>query len=140
MDERATTGESATAAAGDGRCFLCGTPADVVAWRENGYDAVACACGLAFVRPPPPQGGVDPTHDAHPAAFYRLPAASKIRWLLRHRPPGKLFEVGCGDGWFLAAAKAAGFDPCGLDADADRVATARRRGFDVRHGLVEELD
>jgi SAM-dependent methyltransferase len=129
---------SATASAAEGRCFLCGTPSAVLAWRENGYDAVACACGLAFVRPPPPDGVVDPAYDAHSAAFYRLPAASKVRWLVRHRPPGTLFEVGCGEGWFLEAARDAGFDAHGLDADGRRVATARQRGFDVRHGLLED--
>lgn len=130
---------TATAAAVDGRCFLCGTPARDVAWRENGYDALACDCGLAFVHPLPPDGAVDPTYDAHSAAFYRLPAAGKIGWLLRHRAAGKLLEIGCGDGWFLETAKQAGFDARGLDADRARVATARRRGLDVRHGLLEEL-
>jgi len=131
--------ESAISAARDGRCFLCGTPAGAVAWRENGYDAVACACGLAFVQPPPPDGAVDPRYDAHSAAFYRRPAASKVDWLLQHRPPGTLLEIGCGEGWFLEAARRAGFDASGIDADADRVTTARRRGFEVRQGLVEDL-
>lgn len=130
--------ESATAAAASGVCFLCGTPSQALAWRENGYDAVACDCGLAFVRPPPADGVVDPTYDAHSADFYRLPAASKIRWLLRRRPAGTLLEIGCGEGWFLEAARDAGFDAHGLDADRRRVEAARQRGFDVRHGLLEE--
>jgi SAM-dependent methyltransferase len=131
---------SAMAAASDGRCFLCGRSAGVVAWRENGYAAVACHCGLAFVQPTPPQSAVDPRYDAHSAAFYRLPARQKVHWLLRHRAPGTLLEIGCGDGWFLDAARRAGFATRGLDADEARAATARRRGHEVRHGLLEELD
>ncbi|MDB4966601.1 MAG: Methyltransferase type 12 [Myxococcales bacterium] len=126
------------AAAAEGRCFLCGTPAEAVAWRENGYDAVACPCGLTFVRPPASERVVDATFDAHSAAFYRLPARSKVGWLMRQRGVGKLLEVGCGDGWFLEAARHAGVEARGIDANPDRVARARARGLDVRHGLLEE--
>ena len=84
---------SATAAAAANRCFLCGAWADDVAWSENGYYAVACRCGLAFVQPPPADGIVDPTRDAHPEAFYRLPARRKVTWLRRHRGPGTLLAV-----------------------------------------------
>jgi 2-polyprenyl-3-methyl-5-hydroxy-6-metoxy-1,4-benzoquinol methylase len=33
----------------------------------------------------------------------------------RERRGGQFLEVGCGEGWLLAAAQAAGFDVCGLD-------------------------
>lgn len=130
-------GQSAMAAASEGRCFLCGAPADEIAWRECGYEAVACRCGLTFVQPPPADAVVNPTHDAHSAAFYRLPAKSKVDWLKGRRAGGTLLEIGCGDGWFLDAAERGGFVARGLDANQSRVAAARARGLDVRLGLLE---
>jgi SAM-dependent methyltransferase len=44
----------------------------------------------------------------------------------------QLFDVGCGTGGFLAAARARGFEPSGIDFDADNVARARSR-----HGLAD---
>ncbi len=132
------TGESAVAAAAQGRCFLCDLLAREVAWRENGYEALACRCGLTFVSPPPRPGAVDPAYDAHSASFYRLPAAAKVAWLRRTCPGGRLLEIGCGEGWFLDAARRAGFDAHGIDAHPRRSADACARGLAVRHGLFEE--
>jgi SAM-dependent methyltransferase len=129
---------NATDSAAQGVCFLCGARAHDVAWRENGYHAVACRCGLTFVQPPPLPGVVDPAEDAHSAGFYQLPADAKVAWLRRHRAAGSLFEVGCGDGWFLDAAARAGFDVHGIDTNATRADACRARGLDVRHGLFEE--
>jgi SAM-dependent methyltransferase len=129
---------NATTSAAQGVCFLCGARPRDVAWHENGYDAVACSCGLVFVQPPPAAGVVDPADDAHSAGFYQLPAAAKVAWLRRHRANGRLLEVGCGDGWFLEAARRAGFDVHGIDTNGTRVAACRARGLDVRHGLFED--
>jgi SAM-dependent methyltransferase len=127
---------SARAAAAEGRCFLCGGLARDVAWRENGHTAVACACGLTFVHPPP--GELDPAIDTHPESFYRLPAALKVAWLRRRRAGGRLLEIGCGDGWFLDAARAAGFTAQGLEVAPARARAARRRGHAVIEGRFED--
>src|SRR6476620_7962569 len=82
------------------RCFLCGGRDGRVVWREGGYRAVACPCGVTFTDPLPLPGEVDPTADMHPRDFYRLSAPSRVRWLTRFVTTGRLVEVGCGDGDF----------------------------------------
>lgn len=92
---------------------------------------------------------------------YRLHRQSALpagRWLLpllpslcsaanaecRHLPAlpvdgGRLLDVGCGNGGFLALAKQGGWQVEGVDFDADAVKTARARGLNVRHGGIEIL-
>ena len=55
---------------------------------------------------------------------------------LRRARPGRLLDVGCGEGGFLEIARARGFDVTGLDLDAGNVAAARRRGLPVEHALL----
>ncbi len=54
-------------------------------------------------------------------------------------PPGaRLLDVGCGPGFLLTAAAARGFEPLGLEPDANVVEPARRRGAPVRHGYFPQ--
>jgi len=120
------------------RCFLCGSSSGVIAWRENGYDARQCACGVLYVCPIPPSDAIDPTDDPHPASFYALPARMKVAWLQRFKRSGRLLEVGCGDGYFLEEARTRGYDVCAIEAHTGRVARIRERlGVDVEHALLE---
>jgi 2-polyprenyl-3-methyl-5-hydroxy-6-metoxy-1,4-benzoquinol methylase len=52
---------------------------------------------------------------------------------------GRLLDVGCGSGEFLQLATSAGWSVQGSDFDGAAVATARRRGLDVRQGGLEVL-
>ena len=63
-----------------------------------------------------------------------------LRSLLRRKlPPGRVLEVGCGHGGFVALMRAAGFDATGLELSPAAAEKARRR-FDipVLAGPVEE--
>src|SRR5712671_4722279 len=89
----------------EGACIVCGGRSTHVAWSENGYQSRACECGALYISPRPAAGAIDTARDSHPDSFYALPARTKLRWLARHVGPGRLLEVGAGEGDFLAAAR-----------------------------------
>jgi SAM-dependent methyltransferase len=53
---------------------------------------------------------------------------------LGSRPPGRVLDVGCGAGDYLALLKRAGWDPVGIDFDEKALDMARLRGIDARAG------
>ncbi|MHB8814265.1 MAG: class I SAM-dependent methyltransferase [Steroidobacteraceae bacterium] len=57
-----------------------------------------------------------------------------------HAPPGRLLDVGCGYGAFLAAMKKRGWQVTGIDFDPAAVDAARKTyGLDVRAGTIESM-
>jgi SAM-dependent methyltransferase len=122
-------------------CVVCGKSSDIVVWIENGYEGRQCSCGTVYTFPTPAPDAVDVTHDGHPACFYSAYANLKAKWVTKVKPPGRLLEIGCGDGFFLRQAKALGYDVAGVDASTERAANvARALGVEVRGGLFEELE
>lgn len=106
-----------------GRCAVCGATVGAMVAGRDGHALVQCACGAMFLDPEPAADAVDPREDPHPDSFYALPAAMKVRWLARSRAQGRLLEVGCGRGFFLATAKQHGFSVAGIEVDAVRAHT-----------------
>src|SRR2546425_10103025 len=123
------------------RCVVCEGVSTRVVWRENGYEGRACPCGTVYTTPAPPPGAVDPTIDGHPDSYYVAPARRRLRWVQQYRRGGRLLEIGCGEGHFLAAAQAAGCDVAGVEPDPGR---ARRAaiplGAPVECALLESCD
>ena len=121
-------------------CVVCGGTSDSVVWHENGYEGRACKCGTLYVFPTPSPGAVDPTVDGHPPSFYSTYAGWKARWVRQCCPAGTLLEVGCGDGYFLAAAQAVGYRVAGIDPHPGRARrVAESLNIEVRCSLLEDL-
>lgn len=74
-----------------------------------------------------------------------LPVRASIEQQMRHMPsqpagrPGRLLDVGCGNGAFLKVAQAAGWSAQGIDFDPIAVAEARRQGMAVDLGGIDQL-
>jgi SAM-dependent methyltransferase len=91
-----------------------------------------------YISPLPAVAETDRTHDAHPADFYALPAATKLRWLGRYVRPGRLLEVGAGEGDFLETARAFGHSIAATEADPNRADRLQRRlGVEVECAFIE---
>jgi SAM-dependent methyltransferase len=52
--------------------------------------------------------------------------------------PGKLLDVGCAAGFFLAVARERGWDPHGVEISDFAASYAQKQGFDVLKGTLEE--
>jgi SAM-dependent methyltransferase len=72
---------------------------------------------------------------------YRVPAYHDyLRRIARHAPRGRLLDVGCAHGFFLAEARRRGFEVAGVEFNPDMAAFARDGlGLDVVEGLWSEV-
>jgi 2-polyprenyl-3-methyl-5-hydroxy-6-metoxy-1,4-benzoquinol methylase len=52
--------------------------------------------------------------------------------------PRRLLDVGSGDGMFMDAARASGYDVAGIDCDAEAITAARTRGHRVVEGVYPD--
>lgn len=76
-----------------------------------------------------------------PDLWFWTPAFSEIlEWVPRVAGPGAtILEVGCGPGFFLHAARRAGFGAYGIDAAETAVRLNEADGFPCWHGTVEDV-
>jgi len=133
---------------GTSTCVVCAAPLELrlPAARDpqtgEPFDVLACpTCGLGVIDPIPADlsrfyGGEYYGKRHGFTARYRT--WRRMRLLRRHvRGTGRLLDVGCGDGDFVAAAASAGWRACGIER-GERVADSAARGLDIR-GSVDEL-
>ena len=123
-----------------GRCLLCGSRDDPIVFEETVAVARSCdACALIYADPRIPDD-IDHTIDPHSRDYYALPARLRARFTARYCPPGSLLEVGCGEGYYLAAAREAGYEIAGMEPHprrAEHAGTMLGIPIDRRH--IEEV-
>jgi 2-polyprenyl-3-methyl-5-hydroxy-6-metoxy-1,4-benzoquinol methylase len=93
----------------------------------HGYDVAASAATRAIGR----------VLDLSPALRYHAFHGSLIQ--PRHVPRGRLLDVGCGNGRFVAWARLAGWDACGVERDPVSAGIARRVSDCRIHASLDEL-
>jgi SAM-dependent methyltransferase len=149
----AVASDEAASATTSRACPACGqTTEQLLRFRVNGCDILQCkGCGL----------GRTETTAFDPAAYYtedyfsgrhsdgysdylgaesvlRREFARSIDFVRRFRADGKLLELGCAYGFFLAEAAARGFDVAGIELAEDAVDHCHRAGLNVLRGAVDE--
>jgi 2-polyprenyl-3-methyl-5-hydroxy-6-metoxy-1,4-benzoquinol methylase len=144
----------------DALCPLCRDPDAQLKYRLTKLRVYACpSCGLVYLWPrlsesaqremfsrlyvdgEPPLPELERYYDS---AYDDSPSNPLVRryecWLdalERERSPGRILDIGCGTGLFLAVARRRGWQPHGIDACADVTAFARDHfGLEVWDGDV----
>jgi 2-polyprenyl-3-methyl-5-hydroxy-6-metoxy-1,4-benzoquinol methylase len=118
-------------------CPVCAASAARPIWHESGYRYVLCARCTAVFSDISEDAYVRLRHNVwdeeqpsgHATWFYRDMRAAVhedfLAYLDAHRPPGRLFDVGCGLGVFMQRARDHGWEVNGCDTSASWVAQAR---------------
>lgn len=141
---------------GERACPLCGAPTaspvmETSARSADGlpYRVVACeACGLRYTRPLPSaaelQALYQPGYHAKLSTrvlsrdFARVLLQRCVMWERRRfiaaLPRGRVLDVGCGNGTFLAGLQARGWAVQGTDTSPIACEIARGKGIPVHHG------
>jgi 2-polyprenyl-3-methyl-5-hydroxy-6-metoxy-1,4-benzoquinol methylase len=119
----------------------CGSPAQArLVFRTPTRRYRECPdCGLVFLSPRPAAGAItefyreeyDQTYGRLESGPDRMPVFRSVyRHLKRHRmPPGRLLDVGCGDGHFLELCRETGWTCFGLELSREAVERGLRRGL-----------
>lgn len=122
-------------------CPLCGAPGykPVFELGQVGKVVRCAKCGLKYTRsrwsdplrelrrqnPVPPADEILEKQDSQTEDFLDI-----LKWIKTFQPTGKLLELGCLSGNFLALARDAGYEPVGIEPDPWAADYARRK-FDV---------
>lgn len=135
-------------------CGLCGGNDPETVGSENGFRVVRChGCGLVYVSPRPAE---DALRDLY-AEYHSRAGGDEVSWAMLMRDvfressefldavrngkgPGRLLDVGCGFGDFVAAMRVRGWRAEGLDPSRKVVDAAVGRGRPVRLGAFEDAD
>lgn len=140
-------------------CNLCTSAGATPVMNKHGYTVRKCGeCGLVFVSPRISSGRL--ARDVYGPGYFNAErgygiedhlgerarkeamrsARARLRRLERFVSPGRLLDVGCAGGWFLAAARERGWDAEGVEISEFAASHARDKlGFRVRIGDFSSL-
>jgi SAM-dependent methyltransferase len=148
----------------DSQCPMCGSRDGKLRYRITRFEVLDCGgCTLTYLWPQPsPEeiramfatlyttgaGSVPELRDYFGFCYQDAPSNPLVQlyesWLdalERIRKPGRLLDVGCGTGLFLAVARRRGWQPFGIDDCAEATRHAREHfGLDVWDGEFAEFD
>ncbi len=140
------------------RCLVCGSPEAHLRYRITGHSILRCReCGQVYLWPLPGEEqiralfsqlyttgeGSLPELKSYYAFCYRDEPENPLvqlyeSWLDRleaERKPGRILDIGCGTGLFLAVARRRGWQPFGIDECEEATRHAREAfGIDVFAG------
>lgn len=142
------------------RCDLCGSGSQELIFRgpdrlhgiPGEFDLVRCqGCGLIFVSPRPSLEAMAPYYPQEEYDLYNKAAGLKdqsmeeLERLLgprravieKYQQPGRLLDIGFGDGSFLYYMKQRGWQVTGVDFNEKMVEQARANGIEAYAGPVE---
>ena len=138
------------------RCLLCGGEDRQPLFDKDSWRVYKCgACGLGFLDPRPSKQDLDDLYsreycEAHfveggapgsPEFKKRLSLEShRIRFFNGMKKKGRVLDMGCGYGYFLAACRERGYEVQGLDVSGFAVQHATDRlGIPVAVGELDEV-
>jgi len=127
-------------------CPNCGSVQNKVKYVAEPFQVVKCqTCSLVYLGNPPDENLLYEEYyessdyqpevyrsNSNVAALAELYAinAQRIAVIKRLKPAGRLLDVGCGRGYFLATAREHGFEVFGIDV-SERAIEYAKRSFDV---------
>jgi SAM-dependent methyltransferase len=150
-----SAGPANVTAAGNGHlCVVCGAETrQGFAFEKWGYSILRCqGCGLGWTK----VGSDFVARELYGRGYFQGDARdgyadyvgservlrSEFRYAVNHlmryaRRGGRLLELGCAYGFFLAEAQRY-YSTTGLDVSADAISFARNRGLDAHHGVLTD--
>jgi len=132
-----------------GACPVCSGTDFQNAYRYSRHNVVRCrGCGLHFVNPQLDDAALQSLYEQEYNYAYFLQrkksicqlARSRIGFIERMVPPGRLLDIGCMHGFFLDVARARGWMVTGVERCVPAASYARDQlALDVREGTFEQL-
>ena len=126
------------------KCIICGSEQSKRLTGRAGWEVRICSdCANALTVPAPT---TDRQYDDH--SFFQIPVEGALRW--RHAAGdlikfihdngcrGTFLDVGCGNGFAIEAALAAGFEAQGIEASQSAVISGRDRGLQIQVGYYQD--